>query len=249
MIGLRIGPAIGSKVGSAIGVGADPIGGGAAAVVYTLPVFQALGAQANSTGAISVVWPTHLTNDIGVLIAQTITAEACADLTGAGWTQFTSSPQAAATGPRLTAYWRRAASAAEANVAIADAGDHVVALIFTIRGCPTTGSPINVEAGDFGTIGTTCTWPTVTTTLPKCLVVLLAANNLDSIGPAWSAESNAALTDLTERADAGTSNATGGGYYVATAEKTVAGVVGATTATVSNSVTARITAAFLPIAT
>ena len=111
------------------------------------PVFQAAGAQINSTGAtVSAVWPTHIINDIGLVVIET--SGNSANLTPpAGWVALPGTPVtdvATTAGSKLHVWWKRAASAAEAAVATGAGTDHVLARLYTFRGCVTTGNPWNV---------------------------------------------------------------------------------------------------------
>jgi len=169
-----------------------------------------------------------------------------AALKTAGWTEFTSSPQGT-TGTRLTAYWKRH-DGSESNPALGDAGDHTGGQVLVFRGCVTTGSPINVEAGSVaGTASTSVTFPTVTTTEDGCLVVNAVAWSTDSAAAQASSWTNASLASITEIQDSGSTAGNGGGISVAIGVKTSAGAVSGTTATLGTAATqGRLTFALIP---
>ena len=188
------------------------------------------------------------TNDVMVLICETDNQVIANDasLKTAGWTEFTSSPQGT-TGTRLTAYWKRH-DGSESNPALGDAGDHTGGQVLVFRGCITTGSPINAEAGSVaGTASTSVTFPTITTTEASCLVVNAVVWSTDSASAQASAWTNASLASITEIQDSGSTAGNGGGLSVAIGVKTAAGSVSATTATLGTSATqGRLTFALTP---
>jgi len=166
------------------------------------------------------------------------------------WTEVVNSPQntgtaGAAGGTRLSIFWKRAVSAAETSPTITDTGDHQVGVIITYRGCATTGVPINITAGGVLTpAGTTITFPSVTTTVKGCLIVLAASSDTDANSTTeFSSFINAGLSNLTERIDYIGNTGRGGGFGVADGGKVVAGATGTTAVTVVSTVSAFLTIA------
>lgn len=216
------------------------------------PAFVAAGTGLESITTISPAWPSHVTDDIGLLFVESTGGQPVTLSTAAGFVNVTNSPQATGAttaGTQITVFWCRATSGAMSAPTVADPGDHVYGVILTFRGCPTTGDPWNVTAGSVKASATaTTTFPTVTTTVANCLVVLAAARDTDSAVAAWSAPVNAALGDLQERFDLGTALGNGGGLGIYTGVKSVAGATGTTTATVSSSINAQMTIALSPLA-
>lgn len=207
-----------------------------------LPVFQALGTFQANVGAVTVAWPAHLTNDIGILIVETANEAVVLGTNSADWTQLTSSPQGTGTAggtaaTRLTAFWSRATSAAMGSVGINDSGDHNMAVIFTVRGCVLSGNPINVTAGDVqATADTSIEVPGATTTVSDCLVFAMCATGVDGGSTAeFSGWTNADLANIVERVDRTVNTGNGGGWGVASGEKATAGAYGTTTGTLVNS--------------
>ena len=206
------------------------------------PAFQAVGAQVNSTGAsVSAVWPTHLTNDIGLVVIET--SGNSANLTPpAGWVALPGTPVtdvATTAGSKLHVWWKRAASAAEAAVATGAGTDHVLARLYTFRGCVTTGNPWNViTTGTKTTASTTATVPALTTTLDDLLITMIVGRPDDNASTThFGVPVNANLTGLAERGEAGTASGNGGGFVLSTGVKALPGATGTSTLTKTVSTT------------
>lgn len=198
------------------------------------PVFQAVGAQQNSTGAsVNVAWPTHLADDIGLVVIET--SGNSATLTPpAGWVAVPGTPVtdvATTAGSKLHVWWRRATSSAMGTVATGAATDHIVARLYTFRGCVTTGNPWNVTTtGTKTTASTTATVPSLTTTLDDTLITMIVGRPDDSSSVAhFGVPVNAGLTGLGEAAEAGTINGNGGGFVVSYGIESTPGSTGTST--------------------
>jgi hypothetical protein len=183
------------------------------------PIFQAVGAQQNSTGAsVSVAWPTHLTDDIGLVVIET--SGNSANLTPpAGWAAIPSTPVtdvATTAGSKLHVWWKRAASSAEAAVATGAATDHIVARLFTFRGCVTTGNPWDVTTtGTKTTASTTATVPALTTTVADTLIVGIVGRPNDNASTThFGTLVNSNLANIGAAGEAGTTSGNGGGFAV-----------------------------------
>lgn len=199
-----------------------------------LPTYQAAGTGAGGAGDVVPTWPTHQADDIGLLFVESANEVVTAP---AGWAAVTSSPQGTGTAAgvnatRLSVFWKRAASGAETNPTVTDAGDHTYAIILTFRGCDTAGNPWNgTPGGDVdATSNTIVSIPGSTTTVTDCLIVLAVAWMTDTTGAQISTYVNTDLANITERTDAGTAAGNGGGVTVITGEKATASAYGATTA-------------------
>jgi len=217
--------------------------------------FQAAGAQQSGTGAVTVPWPAHQAGDIAFLFVESRQAEAVTLSTPAGFAAVANSPQFTAsdavapnTGTRLTVFWARATSAAMASPTVADPGDHVYARILTYRRAISSGTPWDVTGGgaESGANNTTLSVTGVTTTVANTRVIQAASRNNDSAAAAFSGQTNAGLTGIAERSDAGTTSGDGGGIGVWDGLRAVAGTIGATTVTVTSSVNAFLTIALRP---
>src|SRR5439155_20563953 len=116
------------------------------------PAYQAAGTVQSGTGTLTVAWPAHAINDIGLLIIETQNDAVTLAANAANWTQVTNSPQGTgttSTGTRLTVFWSRATSTSMGNVGLTGTGmDHQIAQILTFRGVTTSGNPWDVTAGD-----------------------------------------------------------------------------------------------------
>lgn len=224
-----------------------PAGAALAAVT-----FQAAGTAVGAKAPVSPAWPAHQANDIALLFVESSGGEPATLSTSAGFVQVTGSPQATGTttnGTRITVFWARATSAAMATPTVADPGSHVYAQILTYRGAVASGNPWDVTGGGFKAAATTSVTLTgVTTTVANTLVVQAVARDNNSAAAAFSAQTNAALTGIIERSDAGTSTGTskGGGFGVWDGTKATAGTTGSTTATVTSSINAFLTIALAP---
>ena len=200
------------------------------------PVFQAVGAPVNSNGAsVSAAWPSHLTNDIGLVVIET--SGNSANLTPpAGWVALPGTPVtdvATTAGSKLHVWWKRAASAAEAAVATGAGTDHVLARLYTFRGCVTTGNPWNViTTGTKTTASTTATVPALTTTRDDLLITMIVGRPDDNGSTThFGVPVNANLTGLAERGEAGTNTGNGGGFVLSTGVKALPGATGTSTLT------------------
>lgn len=200
------------------------------------PTFQAVGTPQTSTGAsVNVPWPTHLTNDIGLVVIET--SGNSATLTPpAGWAAVPGTPVtdvATIAGSKLHVWWKRAASSAEAAVATGAATDHIIARLYTFRGCVTTGNPWDVTTtGIKTTASTTATVPSLITTVDDTLVVMVVGRPNDNASTThFGVPVNANLTGLAEHGEAGTTNGNGGGFVVSSGIDATAGSTGTSTLT------------------
>lgn len=207
-----------------------------------LPTFQAAGTLVGSTGTISPAWPTHDVDDVALLFLETANQIPTALTTDEGFSLIGTlsygggTSGSGATASALDVYWCRATSAAMSAPLVADPGNHVIGQIATFRGCITTGDPWDVVAGDAsGSASTSVTIPGVTTTVADCLVVLACSWADDSASGFLASLTNASLANITSRVNAGNVSGNGGGFAVLTGEKATAGVVSASTGTLTGS--------------
>ncbi len=210
------------------------------------PTVAEVGGFNAADGSLVVDWPPHLINDIGLLVIETSGADTT--LTPpSGWSALTGSPVtdvASTAGSKLQVWWSRAAENQSAfdpaiSVTVGDAGDHQVARILAIRGCPTSGDPWDATTTGTKSPGsTTATVPEVTTTLSNTLVVYVAANPVDSGSTTrYGTPSNAVLANLQDHGEAATSLGNGGGFVVVSGTMIGTGATGNTTMTLSTSST------------
>jgi hypothetical protein len=206
------------------------------------PTSQAVGTAFSSFGAnINVPWPTHVANDIGLLIIETAGSDP--SLTPpTGWDALPGIPVvdvATSAGSKLYVWWKRAASSAEGSAATGATNSHILARIVTFRGCITTGNPWNVvTTGTKTTASTTATVPALTTTISDTLITMIVGRPDDSASTThFGVPVNSNLTSLTEVAEAGTINGDGGGFVVSTGIKSTAGNTGTSTLTKTASTT------------
>src|SRR2546422_5734681 len=203
------------------------------------PTYQAAGTiQSSTSTTLSVPWPAHAINDIGLLIIETQNEAVTLGTNVANWTQVTNSPQGTGTtnntGTRLTVFWSRATSTSMGAVGVNDSGDHQIAQIITFRGVVATGNqPWDMTAGDVTASTTTAvSIPGATTTVQDTLVVAIVSNGSDlSAAQVPGSFTNSDLSSVTKRQDNNTTASGGGGFTVATGSKALAGAYGPTSAT------------------
>lgn len=199
-------------------------GGGGGGV----PTFVAVVNNSNTTSpTLTLPWPTgHVSGDLGVAVVQ---SDNVAPTTPSGWTllaQVGAGTPGAALSTMLSVYGRIAASASESSAPVGRNGAFLQGRMYVFRGTATSGFVDDV-ATTSGATSATLSLPSVTTTGPNRLVLLVVADGTDTGGARYSGWSGAGLTAVTERGDAGSTTATGGGHGLATGERALAGPVGA----------------------
>jgi predicted CxxxxCH...CXXCH cytochrome family protein len=222
----------------------------ASAVAYGQVVFQAAGTAANGTNTISPAWPAHQVGDVALLFVEAAGGQAISLQTANGFVGVLNSPQSTGTGTagtRLAVFWARATSSSMPAPVVADPGDHAYGVILTFRGVVESGDPWDVTGGGSkGTASTSVTVPSITTSVANTLVVVAVTKDLDAVAAFASGWTNANLTSITERFDAGTNSGNGGGIAVMDGGMAAAGSTGDTTATVTSSVNAFMAIALKP---
>jgi hypothetical protein len=205
------------------------------------PSYQATGSPSSGANTFSIFWPSHQTNDIGIIVIEG-SGDATAISPPSGWNAFPSTPVvdvANTSGSSLWVWWRRAASGSEGSVSIPDSGDHQTAVLFTIRGCVTTGDPWDVTTTGFKDVAsTTATVPSVTTSKFATRVLMVVGRPDDSSSAShFSSPTNANLTSLTEHYEYGTVSGNGGGFVILSGVLADKNTTGATTITKASSTT------------
>ena len=204
------------------------------------PSFVSCGAYqaTKNSNAIIPALPIGIqSNDILLLFLETANeAITIANANGGTWTEVTDSPQgtgtaAGASATRLTAFWSRY-NGTQGDPTTADSGDHQDGLICAWRGVITSGNPWDVTSGGVEATSDT-SWSITgdTTTVANTMVIIVGSRMNDSVAAHFSGQTNASLTNIAERADAGSIGGNGGGLFVAEGEKTTAGIYDATTVT------------------
>lgn len=202
------------------------------------PTFVDIGLPTSSSSTATVAWPAgHQADDIGVLVVQTANQSVS---TPAGWTALANAGTGTAGAAGATALWvfyKRATSAAEADVSVTDPGDHFRARIMVFRGCETSGSPIDGSAVT-GTVASAATAVSIsmpTTTVDEAYVIALVGNATDVTNNQTTVGSwvNGDLTGFTRIINGNTNVGVGGGIDGGGGSKDVAGAIGATTSTLS----------------
>lgn len=200
----------------------------------TAPTFVAIGSFQASFGGISLTAPAHVANDVGVVVYGGRGSDVPA--TPSGWTALGTVGTLSGTDPLLQVFWRRAASSADLDVAIADAGNHNHGAVLVFRGCPTGSAPIALlGSGNTQTATTAASITGQTSTQNNSLIMGVLSHSFDSATPDLSGGfTNGDLTSITTRFSDATDAGSGNGLYGFTGLKATAGAFGATTATLSN---------------
>lgn len=212
-----------------------------------IPTIVGVGAVDSSTGTITPGLPSGTqADDILLLFVETKGGES---ITVTGWEAAPNTPVDASVQypTRLSVFWKRAGSS-ESAPTTADSGDHQIGGILGIRGCTTVGSPFFVSTGGTTAASTSQSGTSFTSYLSDLLVVNAFAQGGDGYTAGqFSAWTNASLANITERFDEFTDLGDGGGFAVATGERSATGSVSATTATFTASTQgAQWTAALIP---
>lgn len=207
-----------------------------------IPLFKLAGAAAGSATASSAIWPTHATNDVGLLVIETAN-QLVTLVSAAGFAEITGSPlgtgtAAATSATRITAYWARATNASMPNVQFLDGGDHIYSRIFTVSGAAITGNPWDTVAFSVATSNTAVTVTAITTTVANCLIIAVVAHGTDSNTAQLSGWADASLADpsIGEHFDEGSNASGGGGIGAASGGLASPGSSGNITATLASSV-------------
>lgn len=193
-------------------------GGGATAV----PTFGAAGSLAQAeTGDLTVVPPTIANNDILIIVGFAEANDTAFTCSG-----FTSIDEYNNTGGAFhtSVLWKRASSEA-GNYTVSHSGTvWKAAIMFTIKGCPTTGSPFSGTLTHKTITNASITNNAMTPADDNTLIVHVSARDADTTVSNWAGGS---LT-WTERADVITTGNVYMGYAMATAPQTTAAAVSPT---------------------
>ena len=203
-----------------------------------LPVFRANSAKAAGTGAVTPALPTGVVaDDIVILVATTI-AGGSISITANGsiatWTAVTGSPIDVASGEKLYVWWGRYSSGSTGPT-VTPGGNHCCAATAAWSGCITTGDPVNNQAtGTETTSDTSLSFATgISTSVNDCMVLLASSSGVDSNTAQHSAQANANLSGVVERADYQTNSGGGGGFELVEGGLATAGAIGTWTATLA----------------
>jgi hypothetical protein len=188
------------------------------------------------------------TDDILILLVEQTGGETAPSATG--YAHVTGSPVVQDTNTQLSVMWKRAGGS-ESAPTVTGPSNHAVTRIIGVRGVKNTGNPWNqVAVAVEAVLDTSAAWPTVTTTVVDCLVLLCIATGRDAASTTnLGAVTNANLSSITERMDNWASTGAGGGIGLVTGVKASASAVGSSTATMGSTDTkAMMTLALEPAA-
>lgn len=204
----------------------------------TIPALFSGGSIVPGTGnLVFPAWPVGVQEGDLILLPVQTANQAVA--TPAGFAIVADSPQGIGTGgaagaTRLSLFWARWTPTL-ALPTITDPGDHAIAELLAARGCPISGDPWDVTAGNTVATTTAVSIPGDTTTVANCLVVGIVVNATDTAVPQVSGYVNASLTNIFEHVDFNAIDGVGGGFAIVSGVKLTAGAYSATTATLATS--------------
>lgn len=195
-----------------------------------LPTFVANGTPSGGTGNVTPGIPAGVAvNDKLLLFIQNKRLEATP--THADYTFFAQSTPTS--GNKLTIL-ERDVQGGETAPTIIDTGDHLYAVILAWRD-PGGGllELKNLLTEQINTATTAAVWSAITTTDADRVIINALAHGIDASGQQVSGVANASLASCVERFDNSITSNDGGGLFVATGGKAVAGSTGSTTATLA----------------
>jgi hypothetical protein len=202
-----------------------------------LPTIVAVGAvSAVTTGACTPgVHAGNLADDIQVLFVEAQN-EPLNAITG--FTRIGSSAVVQSTGmvTDLSAFWKRSVGGDTAPSITSTPQDHLIARIVGVRGCVTTGSPVNANTtGLDNVVGTSVSIPGTTNTVIDCLIFAAFTTGADSNTSQLSGSfTNANLGSIATQVNNWTLSGGGGGFAACSGTKTTANTPwGATAATLT----------------
>lgn len=202
-----------------------------------------------TTGALTVAWPTHITNDVALLYVISSGGGTTATLTTAnGFTLIDSyTAGSGTTGAKISVFWARATSSSMASPVVQAGTDFKYGVITTFRGVVLTGNPYDVySGGSKPTASTSATIPGITTSVDNTFYVAAIADDLDSTAAFVTNFVNASITNIAAVFTGGTTSGTGGGLAVISGDKAVAGAIGTATVTVTSSINVYLVLALIP---
>jgi hypothetical protein len=168
----------------------------------TPPTYQAQSSLETSTGPdITLSWPTHATDDLALLfVTYGVVSGDLPPSAPSGWTSVTAGSYAndgISYGQQI--YYRRATSSSMGTVTIAHpVGTYEMsAVMLTVRGAVTSGSPIDYSVGTVTSTSTSHTSPSGTATYANELMVVSFLHNPGNTASGWTN----ATTTVTERVD------------------------------------------------
>lgn len=200
-----------------------------------MPTVVGVGALASGANGISPAFPggyTPVAGDIGCTWLECAATDTVTP--PSGWALVINSTVASGTPTKLSVIWRRI-QAGDTAPAIADAGNHLVGRMMILRGCVATGNPWNVASQTTELAAdTSVSIPGVTTTVANCLLSYGFSTGQDVSSTAGaSGWADASLANVTEWMDNWAIAGDGGGFAMASGEKSAAGATGAMTATLA----------------
>ncbi len=208
----------------------------------TIANWQAVGTGSETSAA----WPTHATGDLGYLVVQSGSGGGLS--TPSGWALIDGFPMSAG-GELLYLFTKTAASGAEGAASLSGGTNHTWGVIFTVRNPHTTLPHYQILQANAVGATTSGAAPGFSCGIDDVLVINIFAWSADSAGPLSSGETNATLSGVTERYDAGTATNNGGGIAIISGTIAAAGRVDMTTVTFGSSTAyGAVTLAIAPVA-
>ena len=179
------------------------------------PLVHAVGDSVAGVGDITVAWPDHAPDDVGILLVESSNQ---APATPSGWAVINNTGTGTAGNNAATMiyafYKRTSLTNTEANVVVTDTGNRQIGVIVTVRGCIASGNPVDISPTNVhATVSTAVSIPPVTTTVDETLIFNVLTNSLGtSIATVQNSTlSNPALQSLARRLNTQSEGIGGGG--------------------------------------
>jgi PKD repeat protein len=195
-----------------------------------MPTIFAVGTEVEGIAAATIPCPgVYANGHVWVIDVATIGTEVCPLPTHATLTfaEMADSPRVGAVS-RVSRFWARISGVVTpgsglANAAIADPGNHHLAVPYTVLNSQLTGSPIGATVADEGALDTSVEWPADSTPHANGLVVCACATTTDTDTPDFSAPTAGGLDSIAVVANAATSQGAGSVLGIYAGPKAAAG--------------------------
>ena len=213
--------------------------------LITIPSYRGAGTFASTgTGTLTIGQPGTVGIDDILIVVAMLSNENFTTWPLTGWSDVPNIPTGfgsagAAGGVKMHMMWKRATATTGNGIttSASPSDDYVLGQMFAIQGVARRGDPWEASATSNQTTNNTAvSFDDITTLGSQRFIFQCLVGDADTATTTMtSAFSNANLVSPTERSDNWISNSSGGGLFVGTSTKTLAGAIGATTLTLATS--------------
>lgn len=226
--------------------------------IITIPSYRGAGTfSSTGTGTLTIPQPTTVGIDDILIVVAMMSNENFTTWPIAGWENVPNIPTGfgtagAAGGVKMHLMWKRATATTGNGIttSASPSDDYILGQMFAIQNVARRGDPWEASAtANQTTAGTAVTFEDITTLGPQRFIFQALVGDADLATTTMvSAYANANLVSPTERSDNWISSSSGGGMFVGTATRTLAGAIGGSTLTLNTSqVYSKWTGALRPI--